>query len=363
MAVQIFQQRRDMISLGSGFYFGPRGTGKTSALQREIEHVLENTEGTAFVITRSGEFKEFAEKYDGIVIDLAKEPLNPLFIQDAGEMSDQDVMFLSKIKFGLAKLLIGTKITRLTNLQKYLIEQVMLKLCIDCGDLSWNQYAAAFAEIIETYKKKKIDKKLENIKAELHDIALELNITPVQSDSILLKDTFLEELDELSKAVTELGKLAAGKELHYIGSHRLVIYDLTDVPREDVDLYRLMAMEDVWTRLNGNTPITGARLLIDDADSLFLNYDKYLFMMYKVAKAHGFVITSVIEDSITFLAKKPTFRNVSGYYELFAHTAGKVAALKQQFSLSAEEMDWITKTPAGQKLVLCEGNRFLVKAR
>ncbi len=363
MAVQIFQQRRDMISLGSGFYFGPKGTGKTSALQREIEHVLENTEGTVFVISKSEEFGELVDKYDGIVIDLAKEPLNPLFIQDACEMSEQDVVFLSKIKFGLAKLLIGTKIPKLTSLQKYLIEQVMLKMCVDCGDLNWNQYANAFTEIIETYQKKKIDKKLEDIKNDLHNIALELNITPVQSDSILLKDTFLEELRELSKAVTALGQLAAGKEQHNIGSHRIVVYDLTNVPKEETDLYRLMAVEDVWTRLNGRAPITGARLLLDDADSLFLNYDKYLFMMYKVAKVHGFVITSVIEDSLTFLSKKSAFRNVSGYYELFSHSAGKVAALKQQFSLSAEEMDWITKKPAGQKLVLCEGNRFLVKAR
>ncbi len=363
MAVQIFQQRRDMISLGSGFYFGPKSSGKTSALQREIEHVLENTEGTVFVISRSEDFQELTEKYEGIVIDLAKEPFNPLFIQDAGDMSEQDVVFLSKIKFGLAKLLIGSKLPKLTSLQKYLIEQVMLKLCIDCGDLNWSQYANAFQEMIETYQNKKIDKKLAAIKTDLHDIALELNITPIQSDSILLKDTFLKELEELSKAVSELGKLAAGKDQFNIGSYRLVIYDLTNVAKEETDLYRLMAVEDFWTRLNGNAPITGARLLIDDGDSLFLHYDKYLLMMYKMAKVHGFVITSVIEDTLTFLSKKSNFRKVSGYYELYSHSAGKVAVLKQQFNLSAEEMDWITNKTAGQKLVICEGNRFLVKAR
>lgn len=362
MAVQIFQQRRDMISGGSGFYFGPAGTGKTYALKREIEHVLENTEGTAFVISKSGEFNELATQYDGIIIDLAKEPLNPLVILDACEISEQDVVFLSKIKFGLVKLLIESRLPKLTSLQKYLIEQVMLKMCVECGDLDWSKYSLAFKDIIENYKTKKIAKKLDDIKASLDKVAAELNLGSVNTDSVLLKDTFLEELKELATAVEEVGKLAGGKEITQIGSHRLVIYDVQNVPKEDVDKYCLMAVEDVWTRLNGKAPITGARLLLDEADSIFTNYDKYLLMMYKVAKAQGFVITSVIEDTLNFLTKKGTFRNVSGYYELFKHTAKDIAQLRPMYSLSDEEAEWIANAPNGQRLVLCGGNRFLVKA-
>ncbi len=362
MAVQIFQQRRDMMSGGSGFYFGPAGTGKTYALKREIEHVLENTEGTAFVISKSGEFNELAEKYDGIIIDLSKESLNPLVILDACEISEQDVVFLSKIKFGLAKLLIESRIPKLTNLQKYLIEQVMLKMCVECGDLDWTKYAQAFAEMIESYKTKKIAKKLDDIKASLSKVGAELNLGSVNSDNILLKDTFLEELKELAAAVEEVGKLAGGKELISIGSHRLVIYDVQNVAKEDVDKYCLMAIEDVWTRLNGKAPITGARLLIDKADSIFATYDKYLLMMYKVAKAQGFVITSVIEDTMNFLSKRGTFRNVSSYYEIFKHSSKVIEELRPMYSLSNEEAEWIANAPNGQKLVLCGGNRFLVKA-
>ncbi len=362
MAVQIFQQRRDMMSGGSGFYFGPAGTGKTYALIREIEHVLENTEGTAFVISKSGEFNELAEKYDGIIIDLAKEPLNPLAILDACDISEQDVVFLSKIKFGLAKLLIESRIPKLTSLQKYLIEQVMLRMCVECGDLDWTKYTKAFADMIENYKTKKIAKKLEDIKGSLDKVAAELNLGSVSTDSILLKDTFLEELKELAAAVEEVGKLAGGKEQTPIGSHRLVIYDVQNVAKEDADKYCLMAIEDVWTRLNGKAPITGARLLIDEADSIFASYDKYLLMMYKVAKAQGFVITSVIEDTMNFLTKRGTFRNVSGYYELFKHPRKDIEQLRPMYSLSDEETEWIAKAPNGQRLVLCGGNRFLVKA-
>ena len=362
MAVQIYQQRRDMISGGSGFYFGPAGTGKTSALKNEINHVLENTEGTVFVISKNGEFNELADEYDGIVIDLSKEALNPLAIQDAGELSEQDVVFLSKIKYGLARLLIETKRPKLTSLQKYLVEQVMYKMCIGCGNLDWNQYAQEFANMIETYKTKKIDKKLEDIKASLDKVATELNLTPMNSDGVLLKDTFLEELKELAAAVEELNKIAGGKELISTGSHRLVIYDLQNVAKDDADKYCLMAIEDVWTRLNGKAPITGAHLLIDDADRMFQRYDKYLLMMYKVAKAQSFVITAVIEDTMTFLAKRGSFRNVSGYYEFFQHTEDKVAQLRPMYSLSEEESDWIINAQKGQKLVLCGGNRFLARA-
>lgn len=362
MAVLIYQQRRDMIKSGSGFYFGPAGTGKTYALKNEIEHVLENTEGTVFVISKRGEFNELAEKYDGLIIDLAKQPLNPLIIQDASEISEQDVVFLSKIKFGLAKLLIETKIPKLTNLQKYLIEQVMLKLCVECGELDWNQYALAFGSMIEDYKSKKIAKKLDEIKASLDKVAAELNLSPASTDNVLLKDTFLEELQELSDAVAELNRFAEGKNQISIGGHRLIIYDVAGVPAEDVDKYCLMAIEDVWTRLNGKAPITGARLLLDDADKIFMRYDKYMAMMYKVSKSQDFVITSAIEDTASFLTKRLSFRNISGYFEIFRHPAEKMELLKPLFSLSPEDMEWLVKAPEGQKLVLCGGNRFLVKA-
>jgi hypothetical protein len=362
MAVQIYQQRRDMINGGSGFYFGPVGTGKTYALKNEIEHVLENTEGTVFVISKNGEYNELVEKYDGLVIDPTKSPLNPLIIQDACEMSEQDVVFLSKIKFGLARLLVETKIPKLTNLQKYLIEQVMLKQCLECGDLDWNQFALAFNNMIESYATKKIAKKLDDVKASLNNVATELNLEPVITDNVLLKDTFLEELKELAAAVSELNKLAEGKEQVNIGSHRFVIYDISNVSKEDADKYSLMAIEDVWTRLNGKAPITGARLLIDDSDHLFLHYDKYMAMMYKVSKSQGFVITAAIEDTTTFLTKRLSFRNISGYFEIFGHSIDKVEVLKPLFSLSPEDIDWLVKAPKGQKLVLCGGNRFLVKA-
>ncbi|MDF2905485.1 MAG: TraG P-loop domain [Herbinix sp.] len=362
MAVQIYQQRRDMINGGSGFYFGPAGTGKTYALKHEIEHVLENTEETVFVISKHGEFNELVEKYEGLVIDPTTQPLNPLIIRDACEMSEQDVMFLSKIKFGLARLLIETKLPKLTNLQKYLIEQVMVKQCLECGDLDWNQFALAFNNMIETYVNKKIAKKLEDVKASLDKVAAELNLSPANSDNILLKDTFLEELKELSTAVTELNRFAEGKEQVNIGSHRLVIYDITNVAKADADKYCLMAIEDVWTRFNGIAPITGARLLIDDADKLFLRYDKYMSMMYKVSKAQGFVITAAIEDTVTFLTKRLSFRNISSYFEIFGHSMDKIEVLKPLFNLSPEDIEWLVKAPKGQKLVLCSGNRFLVKA-
>jgi hypothetical protein len=351
-----------MINSGSGFYFGPVGAGKTFALKQEIEHVLENSDGTVFVISKHGEFNELVEKYDGLIIDPIKQPLNPLIIQDACEMSEQDVVFLSKIKFGMARLLVETKLPKLTNLQKYLIEQVMVKQCLECGDLDWNQFALAFNNMIDTYTNKKVAKKLDDVKASLDKVAAELNLSPANSDNILLKDTFLEELKELATAVTELNKLAEGKDQINIGSHRLVIYDITNVAKEDADKYCLMAIEDVWTRLNGNAPITGARLLIDDADTLFWRYDKYMSMMYKVSKSQGFVITASIEDTITFLTKRLSFRNISGYFEIFGHTMDKVEVLKPLFNLSPEDIDWLTKAPKGQKLVLCSGNRFLVKA-
>ncbi len=362
MAVQIYQQRRDMINGGSGFYFGPAGTGKTYALKLEIEHVLENTEGTVFVISKHNEFNELVEKYDGIVIDPTIQPLNPLIIQDAGEMSERDVVFLSKVKFSLARLLIETKLPKLTNLQKYLIEQVMLKQSLDCGELDWNHFALAFNNMIESYASKKIAKKLEDVKASLGKIAVELNLEPINTDNLLLKDTFLEELKELATAVTELNQLAEGKEQINIGSHRLVIYDITHAAKADADKFCLMAIEDVWTRLNGVAPITGARLLIDDADTLFMRYDKYMAMMYKLSKAQGFVITAAIEETVAFLAKRLSFRKITGYFEIFGHSMDHIEVLKPLFSLSPEDIDWLAKAPKGQKLVLCGGNRFLVKA-
>lgn len=362
MVAQIYQQRRDILSGYSGFYIGPDGTGKTYALRNEIEHVLNNTDEIVFVISRHGEYDDLAQKYDGIVIDLAKEPLNPLLILDADRITKEDLVFLSNIKCGLVKLLVQSKISKLSNLKKYLIEQVLTKMYRDCDSPDWNQYVLAFNKMNEIYKEKNIAGKLGEIKASLNNVAVDLDLTGLNTDSILLKDTFLDELKAVSNAVYELGSIAVGSEQIPIDDHRLIIYDVKNIPSEDVDKYRLLAIEDVWTRLNGLNPITKSRLCLDDSDSLFRHYDRYMSMLYKVAKTQGLVISSVIKDTETFLNKRPVFRNISGYFELYSHSQNTSAMLKPIFSLSDEETDWISNAPSGQKLVICGGNRFLVKA-
>ena len=361
MLVQLYQQRRDTIPGGSGFYMGPIGTGKTNALRNEIEHVLNNTEEVAFVISKNGEFDDLAKKYGGIVIDLDKESLNPLIILDADKIKKEDLGFLSSIKCGLVKLLVETRIPKLSSLQKYLIDQVMSKFCRECGNPDWNQFVLALNKMIDSYKEKNIEERLEEIKASLNEVALDLNLTRLQSDSILLKETFLEELKAVTEAVSELSSIAAGSEQIPIGDHRLVIYDVKNVEGGDIDKYRLLAVEDVWTRLNGVNPIKQARLCIDDADNIFKLYDKYMSMLYKVAGTQGLVISSVIEDTETFLNKKSVFRKISSYFELFSHPQYTVDMLKPIFSLSTEEADWINNAPKGQKLAISGNNRFLVK--
>jgi len=361
MLVQLYQQRRDNITGGSGFYMGPKDSGKTNALRNEIEHVLNNTEEIAFVISRDGKFDDLAKKYDGLVIDVAKESLNPLIILDADKLNAEDLSFLSSIKYGLVKLMIESRIPRLTTLQKYVIDQVMSKFCRECCDPDWSQFVLAFNKMIESYKEKKIEERVEKIKASLNEVAADLNLTKVQTDSILLKETFLEELQAVTDAVTELSGIAAGSKQTPIGDHRLVIYDFKNVEGDDIDKYRLLAIEDVWTRLNGINPIKRARLCIDDSDIIFKLYDKYMSMLYKVASAHGLVISSVIQDTEAFLNKKLVFRNIASYFELFSHSPQVVEMLKPIFSLSKEEADWISDAPKGQMLAISGNNRFLVK--
>jgi hypothetical protein len=361
MVAQIYQQRRDTISGGSGFYMGPAGTGKTFAIRNEIEHVLNNTDEKAFVISRHGEYDDLVEKYGGIVIDLAKDPLNPLFIQDANKIKREELGFLANIKCGLVKLLVETKIHKLSKLQKYLIEQVMSKMYKECAKPDWNQYVLTFNKMYETYQEKNIAERLEEIKESLNQITNDLDLTKLNSDSILLKDTFLEELKEVSEIVSELGVIATGREQISIGEHHLVVYDTRNIPSEDVDKYCMLAVEDVWTRLNGIHPIRRSRLCIDDADNIFKDYDKYMSMLYKVGKTQGLVISSVLHDTDVFLSKKAVFRNVSNYYELFRHDQSMLEVLTPIFSLSKEETDWINDAPNGQKLVICGGNRFLIK--
>jgi hypothetical protein len=362
MAVQIYQQRRDIIAGGSGYYLGPIGTGKTYALRNEVEHVLNNTDEIAFVISKNGEFDDLVEEYNGIIIDLSKVPLNPLYIQDADQIMKEDLGFLTNIKSGLVKLLVEKKIPKLNSLQKYLIEQVMSKLYKECDKPDWNQFVKAFNTMIETYKDNKIDSRLEEIKESLNNIASELKLSGLHTDSILLKDTFLAELKAVAEAVAELSCFTQGVEPVEIGEHRLVVYNVKDIPSSEVDLYHLFAIEEVWSRLHGVEPIKHARLCIDDADNLFKHYDKYMSMLYKVARNQGLVITSVIHDTENFLNKKPVFRNIASYFELFGQSKPLVSMMRPIFSLSDEEEEWITNAPIGQKLVLCAGHRFLTRA-
>jgi hypothetical protein len=361
MAVLIYQKRRDMMSLGSGFYIGPAGTGKTYALRNEVEYVLENNDEIVFVINRHGEYDDLVKKYDGLVIDPMQEPLNPLLILDPDKIRKEDLSFLTKIKSGLIKLFVASRIPKLTNLQKYLIDQVIAQMCIECNNLDWNQFAAQFEQMLNIYKEKKLADKVKKLRSGLNDVAKELNLPGVSTDNLLLKETFLDEMEALYAAIVDLSGITKGKELISLGGHRLVVYDLKNVPGEDADKYSLMAVEDVLIRLNGIDPIKKSRLCIDDADNLFSQYDKYMSMVYKLSRIQGLVVTSVIGDANIFLNRKGVFRNAFSYYEIFSQPAQMTELLKPVFNLSDEEADWITNAPAGQKLVACAGNKFLIK--
>lgn len=362
MAVLIHQKRRDMLTVGSGFYLGPSGTGKTYALRNEVEHALNNTDEIVFVISKRGEFNDLAQTYDGLIIDLSKKPLNPLLILNADKIKKEDFNFLSKIKGGLVKLLVTARISKLTNLQKYLIDQAITQTYMEFTNPDWSQLVITIKKMIQTYKDKGIAEKVQALRASLNEIAADLNLSGIQTDNLLLKDTFLEELELVYDAVAELSKVATGKEQISLKGHRLIIFDMKDIPCDDIDKYGLLAVEDVLTRLNGLNPIKRARLCIDDADKLFKHYDKYMSMIYKISKTLGLVITSAINNTDTFYSRKSVFRNASSYYELYGQTGQMAEYLRPLFSLNDEEVDWIKDAPRGQKLVICAGNKFLIKA-
>lgn len=362
MAVLIYQKRRDMLNIGSGFYIGPAGSGKTFALRNEIEHVLNNTDEVVFVVSRRGEYDDLAQKYGGLTINLAKQALNPLLTADANSMSTADLNFVVKIKAGLVKLLVGSKIPKLSTLQKYIIDQVVVQLYKDCKSPDWNNLVAAFETMLNTYKDKKVSDKIAEVRSKLNEIAADLKIPAIQSDSILLKDSLVTELEEVYNAVVELKSVASGKEQIALGDQRLIIYDVKDVKGDDVEKYCLEAMEDVLSRMSGSNPIKKVRLCLDDADNLFKQFDKYMAMVYKLSKTIGLVVTSVIHDADIYLNKKHVFRNASSYYEFFNQTEETAEVLRQLFSLNDEETDWIKNAPRGQKLVVCAGNKLLIKA-
>jgi hypothetical protein len=216
--------------------------------------------------------------------------------------------------------------------------------------------------MLKVYQDKNINERIQKLRAGLDDVAKELSLPRVSTDNILLKESFLEEMEELHEAIVGLSCIAKGKELISLGEHRLIVFDLKNVPAEDVDKYSLMAVEDVLIRLNGIDPIKKSRLCIDDADNLFSQYDKYMSMVYKLSKVQGLVVTSVIGDTDIFLSKKGVFRHASSYYEIFSQTKQNGEALRPVFTLSDEEVEWISDAPTGQKLVICAGNKFLIRA-
>ncbi len=362
MAVLIHQKRRDMLTVGSGFYIGPAGTGKTYALRNEVDHVINNTDEIVFVINKRGEFDALVEEYDGLTIDVAKHPFHPLLILGANKIKKEEFDFLTKLKGGLVKLLITGKLLKLSNLQKYLIDQAIEQTYIEYKNPDWSHLVLTFEKMIKSYKDNKVAEKIQVLKDSLLEIAKDLNLSRLQTDSLLLKDTFLEELELIYDAVVQLGTIVSGKDQQSIEGHRLIIYDLKNLPSEDLDKYTVLAVEDVLTRLNGDDPIKKARLCIDDADKLFKHYDKYMSMLYKMSKTLGLVITSVINNTDIFLSKKSVFRNASSYYELYSQSDTMAEVIRPLFNLNDEEVDWIKNAPRGQKLVSCAGNKFLIKA-
>lgn len=67
-------RKRYRLSLKHGLLIGSLGSGKTSAVQKEIENILKYTNDSVIVIDNDGLYRNFCEKYNGEYINLYENP-------------------------------------------------------------------------------------------------------------------------------------------------------------------------------------------------------------------------------------------------------------------------------------------------
>ena len=80
-------RKRSRLSLKHGFLLGNVGSGKTKAVQKEIELILENTNDDIVVIDNDGLYEEFCHKCNGKHINMTKD--NTFYDNDAAAINNR----------------------------------------------------------------------------------------------------------------------------------------------------------------------------------------------------------------------------------------------------------------------------------
>ena len=69
--------RRSELTQKHGLILGMTGSGKTIAIQREIDYILENTDGQVIVLDNDGCYETFCEKHNGTFVEICPDVVIP----------------------------------------------------------------------------------------------------------------------------------------------------------------------------------------------------------------------------------------------------------------------------------------------
>ena len=324
----------------NGLILGIPGSGKSFSAKREMINVLLSTNDDVFVIDPESEYTPVALALGDKIAEVIKlEPgspvkLNPFDMDIDYAKSDEGgndpISLKSDFICVLCETMMGSRAT-LSPTQKTLIDRAVR-----------NVYRP-YIEHIST----------------LNGITCDINVSPTMN-------TFYEEL--MSMPEHEARNIALAVELYCRGSFntfsgrtnvntskRFVVYDIKNLGTGMKELGLQVCLNHIWNTIVSNKGIRRTWFYIDEFYILTQTESsaRFLQQIWKRARKWGGIptgITQNVEDLLVSEAARGIINNCDFIYMLSQSPIDR-ASLAELYSLSEEQLTFITDAPAGQGLI------------
>jgi hypothetical protein len=332
---------RKRSKLANGMIFGQSGSGKSMITKGEITANLMDGDDRMIILDPENEYREIANAYDGIVIDLelkADYHINPC------DMS----MEWSNPK--------ATPLEEKCDYMVGLVESILGKNK-ECNMFEVNVIHRATQRMYQNYI---------NVMHELHDNGDTRDIDPASCPTLV---DFYKELK--NDGSMEGNKIAQAVEQYCVGSYnvfahhtnvntdkRLIVYNLLYLPEKMREMAMKVCLSNIWTRIveNGaeNKRLKRNRSIwvyLDEFHTFFRteSSSSTILAYYKRVRKYGGIMTGITQDANDLLSTRQgagMFSN-SGFFLFLNQSPLGRQQIQQLYDVSDTLIDYIKDKPSG----------------
>lgn len=326
----------------NGLVLGASGAGKSFSSKREMTSVLLNKDADVYIIDPEGEYSILADKFDGTVIKISPGNgvyLNP-FDLDIDTSYDKDLNPIAmKIDFicGMLETMLGNG-AKLTPIQRAVVDR--------CAHQIYQPYLEHLAELPpdKNGRKRTIDRAYCPTMQNLFDTLLSQPEAEAQNLALVMEPYTTGSFD------------AFAHRTNVDVDSRLIIYDISTIGTNLMELGLKVCTNEVWTKMiNNRKRDRWTWFYIDEFHLLLSNLStaEFIKTIFKRARKYFGVPTGITQNCEELLASpaaRAVITNTSFVYMLNLSLIDR-NVLQEMLHLSDGDMEYVTNVPYGHGLI------------